>query len=111
MLHRSEIFERQSRGASHSTLRLHPRGQTLPAELLRVDAQSPQNEVLRYAADFLARGCVVGIPTDTFYALAADPFNLAAEDSNCSAFGRVATRGPDPLAALPEQPVGVALAP
>src|SRR5260370_7100439 len=78
MLHRSEDFQRQSRGASHSTLRLHPRGQTLPAELLRVDAQSPQNEVLRYAAHFLTRGCVVGIPTDTFYDLVADPFNFAA---------------------------------
>ena len=45
-----------------------------------MDAQSPQNEVLRYAAHFLARGCVVAIPTDTFYGLAADPFNLRAVD-------------------------------
>src|SRR5258708_22709474 len=86
------MLGRQGRGAAHSTLRLHPRGQTLPAELLRVDAQSPQNEVLRYAADFLARGCVVGIPTDTFYGLAADPFNLAAVGEIYSAKGRAEKR-------------------
>src|SRR5258708_30462337 len=86
------MLGRQGRGAAHSTLRLHPRGQTLPAELLRVDAQSPQNEVLRYAADFLARGCVVGIPTDTFYGLAADPFNLAVADEIYRVKGRPETR-------------------
>jgi tRNA threonylcarbamoyl adenosine modification protein (Sua5/YciO/YrdC/YwlC family) len=64
----------------------------LPAELLRVDAQSPQNEVLQYAAHFLTRGCVVGIPTDTFYGLAADPFNLAAVDEIYRAKGRPETR-------------------
>ena len=68
------------------------RGQTLPAELLRVDAQSPQAEVLRYAAHFLTRGCVVGIPTDTFYGLAADPFNLAAVDEIYRVKGRPETR-------------------
>jgi len=31
-----------------------------------------------YAADFIKRGRVVGVPTDTFYGLAADPFNLQA---------------------------------
>ncbi len=34
--------------------------------------------MIRYAAEFIARGQVVGVPTDTFYGLAADPFNLAA---------------------------------
>jgi L-threonylcarbamoyladenylate synthase len=68
------------------------RGQTLPAELLRVDAQSPQADVLRYAAHFLARGCVVAIPTDTFYGLAADPFNLAAVDEIYRVKGRPETR-------------------
>ena len=50
----------------------------MPAELLRINAQAPEIDALRYAAHFLTRGCVVGIPTDTFYGLAADPFNLAA---------------------------------
>ena len=52
----------------------------MPAELLRVNAQTPEADHLRYAADFLARGEVVAIPTDTVYGLAADPFNLAAVD-------------------------------
>jgi tRNA threonylcarbamoyl adenosine modification protein (Sua5/YciO/YrdC/YwlC family) len=64
----------------------------LPAELLRVSAQSPEPEVLRYAADFLARGCVIGVPTDTFYGLAADPFNLAAVDEIYRVKGRPETR-------------------
>jgi len=34
--------------------------------------------VVDYAASFLRRGCVVGVPTDTFYALSADPFNLSS---------------------------------
>jgi L-threonylcarbamoyladenylate synthase len=64
----------------------------LPAELLRVDAQSPQVEVLRYAAHFLTRGHVVAVPTDTFYGLAADPFNLAAVDEIYRVKGRPETR-------------------
>ncbi len=64
----------------------------MPAELLRVNAQSPQGEVLRYAAHFLTRGCVVAIPTDTFYGLATDPFNLAAVDEIYRVKGRPETR-------------------
>jgi tRNA threonylcarbamoyl adenosine modification protein (Sua5/YciO/YrdC/YwlC family) len=64
----------------------------LPAELLRVDAQAPQVEVLRYAANFLNRGCVIAVPTDTFYGLAADPFNLAAVDEIYRVKGRPETR-------------------
>ena len=64
----------------------------MPAELLRVDAQAPQAEVLRYAANFLSRGCVIAIPTDTFYGLAADPFNLAAVDEIYRVKGRPETR-------------------
>ena len=64
----------------------------MPAELLRVDAQTPQAEVLRYAANFLTRGCVIAIPTDTFYGLAADPFNLAAVDEIYRVKGRPETR-------------------
>ena len=57
-----------------------------------MDAQSPQSDVLRYAAHFLTRGCVVAIPTDTFYGLAADPFNLAAVDEIYRVKGRPETR-------------------
>lgn len=69
-----------------------PKAKQLPAELLRVHAQTPQVEVLRYAANFLTRGCVIAIPTDTFYGLAADPFNLAAVDEIYRVKGRPETR-------------------
>ena len=55
------------------------RGQdTLPAELLKVSAVDPDKNAIHYAAELISRGRVVGVPTDTFYGLAADPFNLAA---------------------------------
>jgi tRNA threonylcarbamoyl adenosine modification protein (Sua5/YciO/YrdC/YwlC family) len=59
---------------------------------LRVNAQSPEPDVLRYAAEMLARGCVIGMPTDTLYGLAADPFNLAAVDEIYRVKGRPETR-------------------
>ena len=46
--------------------------------MLKVSAVSPDGEAIRYAAQLISRGSVVGVPTDTFYGLAADPFNLAA---------------------------------
>jgi len=64
----------------------------LPAELLHVNAQTPETDLLRYAADFLTRGSVIAIPTDTFYGLAADPFNLAAVDEIYRVKGRPETR-------------------
>ena len=50
----------------------------LGAEILKVSPESPQRGVIDYAASFIKRGDVVAIPTDTFYGLSADPFNLAA---------------------------------
>src|SRR5882724_2197107 len=69
-----------------------PKAKKLPAELLRVNAQTPELDALRYAAHFLVKGCVIGIPTDTFYGLAADPFNLAAVDEIYRLKGRPETR-------------------
>lgn len=40
----------------------------------------PDAATVQYAAKWLERGAVVAIPTDTLYALAADPMNLAAVD-------------------------------
>jgi tRNA threonylcarbamoyl adenosine modification protein (Sua5/YciO/YrdC/YwlC family) len=45
---------------------------------LKVSAVDPDKNTMRYAAEFIRRGQVVGVATDTFYGLAADPFNLAA---------------------------------
>jgi len=50
----------------------------LAAEILKVSPDSPQRDAIDYAASFIKRGRVVGVPTDTFYGLSTDPFNLAA---------------------------------
>ena len=47
---------------------------------------------MRYAAEFIRRGELVAIPTDTFYGIAADPFNLAAVDQIYRVKGRPETR-------------------
>ena len=81
-----------AREASVDKITASLKAKKLPAELLRVNAQNPEAEVLRYAASFLSRGSVVAIPTDTFYGLAADPFNLAAVDEIYRVKGRPETR-------------------
>lgn len=50
----------------------------LPIEVLKVSSDAPERHLIEYAATFIKRGRVVAIPTDTFYGLSADPFNLAA---------------------------------
>ena len=50
----------------------------MPVEVLKISPDSPEPSVVDYAADFIRRGRVVGMPTDTFYALSADPFNLSS---------------------------------
>jgi len=64
----------------------------LTAEIVRVSLQNPEPEPVAYAAGFIRRGQVVGIPTDTFYGLAADPFNLAAVEQIYRVKGRPETR-------------------
>lgn len=48
------------------------------AEVLRISPEGPEAATVQYATSLIQRGQVVGMPTDTFYGLAADPFNLAA---------------------------------
>ena len=60
----------------------------MTAELLRINAQSPSAETLKYVAERLLRGEVVAIPTDTVYGLAADPFNLSAVEEIFRVKGR-----------------------
>ena len=64
----------------------------MPAELLKVSAEAPEPSALRLAAEFITRGRVVGIPTDTYYGLAADPLNLAAVERIYRVKGRPETR-------------------
>ena len=64
----------------------------LSAELLKISPETPDPAAIRYAAEFIRRGELVAIPTDTFYGIAADPFNLAAVDQIYRVKGRPETR-------------------
>src|SRR5436309_16126506 len=59
-------------------LHLHPEEEPLPAELLKINSSQPEAKLVSYAADRIRQGQVLGMPTDTFYGLAADPVNLRA---------------------------------
>ena len=50
----------------------------LPAELLKINSSQPEPKLISYAAERIRQGQVLGMPTDTFYGLAADPVNLRA---------------------------------
>jgi L-threonylcarbamoyladenylate synthase len=52
----------------------------LPAEILKINPDTPDARLVSYVADRIKQGQVVGMPTDTFYGLAADPLNLRAVD-------------------------------
>ncbi len=47
-------------------------------EMVKINSENPEPSLVRYAADQIRSGEVLGMPTDTFYGLAADPFNLRA---------------------------------
>ncbi len=47
-------------------------------EIVKISCDTPEASLIRYAADQVRSGEVLGMPTDTFYGLAADPFNLRA---------------------------------
>jgi L-threonylcarbamoyladenylate synthase len=60
----------------------------LSAEILKVSAANPDPQIIRYAADWLNRGAVIAVPTDTLYALAADPVNLSSVEEIFRVKGR-----------------------
>ena len=64
----------------------------MSAEVLQISPEHPDPRMIRYAAGWLNRGAVVAIPTDTLYALAADPVNLAAIDEIFRVKGRPETQ-------------------
>jgi L-threonylcarbamoyladenylate synthase len=61
-------------------------------EILKVSSEAPESHVIDYAASFVRRGRVIAIPTDTFYGLCADPFNLYAVERVFLLKGRPETR-------------------
>lgn len=77
----------------------------MAAELLKVSTESPEPNIIRYAAELIARGRVVGLPTDTFYGLAADPFNLAAVEEIYRVKGRPENRALPILVSSLEQAI------
>lgn len=52
----------------------------MAAEIVKINSDNPDMRLVSYVADRLKAGHVVGMPTDTFYGLAADPLNLRAVD-------------------------------
>src|SRR6059036_3238404 len=65
---------------SFAVFRAGPEGAHVRAEIVKVNADNPEPSLIRYAADQIRAGQVLGMPTDTFYGLAADPFNVRAVD-------------------------------
>jgi L-threonylcarbamoyladenylate synthase len=48
------------------------------AEIIKISQETPEASLVNYVAQQIKAGHVLGMPTDTFYGLAADPFNLRA---------------------------------
>jgi L-threonylcarbamoyladenylate synthase len=80
----------------------------LPVEVLKISTAAPEKQLVEYASGFVRRGQVVGIPTDTFYALSVDPFNLAAIEAVYRAKGRPETKALPILVSSVEQAVTLA---
>ncbi|MBI3662777.1 MAG: threonylcarbamoyl-AMP synthase [Acidobacteria bacterium] len=76
--------------------------------MLKVQQEAPEAPTIQYAASFIIRGEVIGIPTDTFYGLAADPFNLNAVEQIYRIKGRPETRALPILVNTLEQAVTLA---
>lgn len=55
-----------------------PERDRVRAEILKIHPDTPEAKLVKYAAEQIQAGQVLGMPTDTFYGLAADPFNLRA---------------------------------
>ena len=53
----------------------------MKTEILRVNSNEPEERLVGYVADQIRGGKAVGMPTDTFYGLSVDPFNLRAVDT------------------------------
>ena len=60
------------------------------AEIVKISSDNPEVSLVKYTAEQIRAGQVLGMPTDTFYGLAADPFNLRAVErvygKKCASF-------------------------
>jgi tRNA threonylcarbamoyl adenosine modification protein (Sua5/YciO/YrdC/YwlC family) len=82
-----------------------PRVKNLAVEVLKISSAAPERHIVNYAAEFIKRGRVVGVPTDTVYGLSADPFNLAAIEQVFQVKGRPESRALPILVSSIEQSV------
>ena len=57
---------------------IRDREERVSAEIVRINSEAPESSLIAYVAEQIRAGYVLGMPTDTFYGLAADPFNLRA---------------------------------
>lgn len=64
----------------------------MATDLIEIDAESPYPGAIERAAAEIARGGVVGVPTDALYVLVADPLNLQAVGRVFAAKGRETVR-------------------
>ena len=80
----------------------------MPVEVLKISSNAPERYIVDYAAGFIKRGRVVGLPTDTFYGLCADPFNLAAIERVFQVKGRAEDKALPILVDSVEQAVSLA---
>ncbi len=80
------------------------------SEILKVET-SRLEFVLEYAVRLILAGKVVSFPTDTFYCLAADPFNLAAVSEVFRIKGRISDRALPLLVASLDQAADLAADP
>ena len=61
-----------------AVLIVYRKGVLVRAEIIKISTENPEPSLIRYAAEQIRAGQVLGMPTDTFYGLAADPLNLRA---------------------------------
>ena len=60
----------------------------MATDLIEIDGTNPQPEAIARAVNEVARGRIVGVPTDALYVLVADPLNLQAVGRVFAAKGR-----------------------
>lgn len=60
----------------------------MATDLIEIDAENPGEESIARAAAAIRRGEIVAIPTDSLYAIVADPFSLRAAGKVFDAKGR-----------------------
>lgn len=64
----------------------------MATDLIEIDVENPYPGAIDRAVRIVARGGVVGVPTDALYVLVADPFNLRAVGRVFQAKGRETER-------------------